>query len=117
MSCKVLKSNGEIEHRNSIRQLAPQEHDSEALSARHAEFDASATKALGSPIEPSDLEHSEGPSISFVTPTCEPCEDDEQPGGEAPDVDDFDVEEWDACIMSQVRLPKGDGFHLGVVRK
>jgi hypothetical protein len=117
MSYKVLKSNGEIEHRNSIRQLTTHEWESAAMTKQRVDFDVAAEKALGASMEPSDLRRIENQTISAVTPEYEPYEDEDQPAWQAPDADDYDADAYNAYITSQVLLPKGDQMWLGTVRR
>ena len=118
MSFYILQSNGEVVRRVSVCRLRPEEH--ERMSDDKKIFMTSVHQRLGDPVTDDDL-----CTISAVTPTYDPYDEDEDPG--MPDADDFademttddisDVPTYDGYITSQVLLPCGDEFVLGTVQK
>jgi hypothetical protein len=57
----------------------------------------------------------------FVTPTFEPCEDDEFPASKMSDIDDInndhDVDTYDQYVGAQVRVPTGGDIRSGKVTR
>jgi hypothetical protein len=110
MPYKVLKSNGEIEHRNSICQLTTHAWEREDMTKQRVDFDVAVDKTLGASVEPPDLRRIENQTISAITPEYEPYEDEDQPAWQAPYANDYDADAYDT---SQVLLPKGGQMRLG----
>lgn len=111
MTRKVLKSNGQVVHRSTVRPLTPDEMDSPEEKRERDEFDASVRKALGGSLTWDDLKD----DPDYETPILDPYEDDEQEKHQVPDIDDADVDTYDQYVNAEVKLPKGDRELTGKV--
>ena len=122
MSYKILRPSGKIVRRTTIRKLTPQEWEDKTHAKRRNEFDEDVVKKLGEPMTVADLRALErgntkkSRKVSAVTPEYEAYEDDEEVQKRIDEVD-FDEETYDAYVLSQVRLPRGDDMSLGTVTK
>ena len=118
MSRKILKSNGEVIYRTSVRSLTPDEIQSPTEVKERKEFDEAIEKRFGGSMSEEDFK--DDPDFSdFETPTFEAYEDDEVPVARMPDVDDIeddhDVDTYDQYVGAQVRVPKGSEIRTGKV--
>ncbi|KAI2502750.1 Reverse transcriptase (RNA-dependent DNA polymerase) [Fragilaria crotonensis] len=108
MTRKVLKANGEVVYRSTVRSLTPDEiADATARTARE-KFTESVNKIFGEGFKYEDF--ASNPELeSFDTPIYDRYDDDVD--GAAPlvadDVDDDDVDTYDQYIGAEVELPIG----------
>jgi hypothetical protein len=89
MSRKILKANGQVLYRTSVRSLTLDEIQSPTEIAERLKFDASMEETLGKSMLEADFKD-DSDFADFVTPTFEPCEDDEVPAFKMPDIDDVE---------------------------
>jgi hypothetical protein len=120
MSRKILKANGHIIYRNSIRSLTLDEIQSPTEIVERLKFDVSIEEKLGKSMLAADLK--DDPDFDdFLTPTFEPYEDDEVPASKMPDIDnvdnDHDVDTYDQYVGAQVRVPIGGNIRSGKVMR
>jgi hypothetical protein len=110
MSRKILKANGQVLYRTSVRSLTPDEIQSPTEIEERLKFDISVEDKLGKSMLAADFKDDQDFS-DFVTPTFEPYEDDDVPASKMPDIDDVDndhdVDTYDQYIGAQVRVPIG----------
>jgi hypothetical protein len=110
MSRKVLKANGQVMYRTSVRSLTLDEIQSPTEIAERLDFDASVEETLGKSMLEADFK--DDPDFAnLLTPTFEPFDDDEVPAYKFPDIDDVDnyhdVDTYDKYVGAQVRVPIG----------
>ncbi|KAI2505177.1 Reverse transcriptase (RNA-dependent DNA polymerase) [Fragilaria crotonensis] len=117
MTRKVLKANGEVVYRSTVRSLTPDEiADATARTARE-KFTESVNKIFGEGFKYEDF--ASNPELeSFDTPIYDRYDDDVD--GAAPlvadDVDDDDVDTYDQYIGAEVELPIGGRMMNAKVR-
>lgn len=122
MSYKILRPSGKLVRRTTVRKLTPQEWEDKANTKLRDKFDEDIAQKLGSAMTEADLSTvdgitTKGRKISAVTPEYEAYEDDDEKHERIKEVDDLDQETYDAYVLSQVMLPKGDEMSLGTVTK
>jgi hypothetical protein len=118
MARKILKKNGRVMNRTSVRTLMHDEIQSPTEQKEREEFDIAIEKKYGASMIKSyfkdDPDYAE-----FVTPTYDCYEDDEVPPSKMPDIDDVkdedDVDTYDQYVGSHVRVPIGDEIRSGKV--
>jgi hypothetical protein len=120
MSRKILKANGQVLYRTSIRSLTPDEIQSPDEIVERLKFDISVEEKLGKSMLAADFKND--PYFSdFVTPTFEHYEDDEVPASKMPDIDDVEnnhnVDTYDQYFCAQVRVPIGGEIRSGKVMR
>jgi hypothetical protein len=121
MARKILKKNGSIMYRTSLRPLNPDIIQSPTEKKEHEEFDIVIEKKFGASMEKSDFK--DDPDYAyFVKPTYECYEDDEVPSSKIPDIDDFndedDIDTYHQYVGSHARVSIGDDIRSGkVVRR
>jgi hypothetical protein len=98
MSHKILKSNGQLLYRTSVRYLTLDEIQSPTEIAERLKFEISVEEKLGKSMLNADFK--DDPYFDdFVTPSFEPYEDDEVPASKMTDIDevesDADVDTYD----------------------
>jgi hypothetical protein len=98
MTRNILKKNGKVMYRSSIRSLTLDELQSTTELKERQEFDDSIEEKFGPAMKKSDVE--EDPDYAdFVTPTFDCYEDDEVPPSKMLDIDDTkkesDVDTYD----------------------
>jgi hypothetical protein len=95
MRCKILKQNGSIIYRSSVRTLTQYEIQSPTEQKEREEFDIAVKKKCGPFMNKDDFQD----DPYFVTPTYECYEDDEVSPSKIPDIDDIkeehDVDTYD----------------------
>jgi hypothetical protein len=85
---KILKKNGSVMSRTSVRPLTPAEIQSPTENKEREEFDIAIEKKFGASMDKSDFK--DDPDYAdFVTPTYDCYEDDAVPSSKMPDIDDF----------------------------
>jgi hypothetical protein len=120
MSRKILKANGQVLYRTTVRSLTLDEIQSPTEIAERLKFDASVEETLGKYMLEADFK--DDPDFTdFVTPTFEPYGDDEVPASKMPDIDDVDndhdVDTYDQYVGTQVRVPIGGEIRSGKVMR
>jgi hypothetical protein len=88
MTRNILKKNGMVMYRSSVRSLTLDEIQSPTEQKERQEFDTAIEEKLGPAMEKSDFQ--DDPEYAdFVTPTFDCYEDDEVPPSKMPDIDDI----------------------------
>jgi hypothetical protein len=121
MMRKILKKNGSVIYRSSVRPLTQDEIKSPTKKKEREEFDITVEKKFG-PSMDMDYFKDDSDYADFVTPTYDCYEDDEVSSSKMPYIDDikeeYDVDTYDQYVGAHVRLPIGDGIRSGnVVRR
>ena len=111
MTRKVLKANGQVLHRSTVRPLTPDEWESPDEKKAHQEFDVSVHRVLGDSYSWEDFK--DDPEME--TPSMDPYEDDQESKFEIPDIDDADPDTYDQYVNAEVLLPIGDREMTGKV--
>jgi hypothetical protein len=114
----ILRPSGRVVHRTTVRKLTPQELEDKTHAKLRETFDKDIASKLGDPMTEAELGtvkgHEEDKSasrkISAVTPEYEAYEDEHEQQKRMPKVDGFDQETYDAYVLAQVQLPKGDDY-------
>jgi hypothetical protein len=111
MTRKILKKNGMVMYKSSVRSLTLDEIQSPTeLKERH-EFDNAIEKKFGPAMDRSDFQK-DPDYADVVTPTFDSYEDDEVPPSKMPDIDDIksesDVDTYDQYVGARVRVPFGN---------
>jgi hypothetical protein len=121
MARKILKKNGSVMYRPSVRPLTPDEIQSPPEKKDREEFDITIEKKFGTSMDKNDFK--DDPDYAdFVTPTYECYEDDEFSSSNMPYIDDIkeehDVDTYDQYVGAHVRVPIGGDIRSGkVVRR
>jgi hypothetical protein len=115
---KILKKNGSVMYRSSVRPLTQDEIQSPSEKEEHKEFDFAVEKKFGPSMDIDDLK--DDPDYTdFVTPTYECYEDDEVSSFKIPVIDDIkeehDVDTYDQYVGAHVRVPIGNEILSGKV--
>jgi hypothetical protein len=111
MSRKILKKNGMVMYRSSVRSLTQDEVQSPTEQKERQEFDIAIEEKLGPAMNKYDFK--DDPDYAdFVTPTFDYYEDDEVPPSKMPDIDDIkkehDDDTYDQYVGAHVRVPIGN---------
>jgi hypothetical protein len=118
MTCKILKQNGSIMYRSSVRPLTQDEIQSPAEQKERQEFDIIIEEKFGPAMNKDDFQN-DPDYADFVTPTYYCYKDDEVPPSKMPDIDDIkkehDVDTYDQYVGARVRVPIGDEIRSGKV--
>jgi hypothetical protein len=108
MSRKILKANGQVLYRTSVRSLTADEVQSPTEIAERLNFYISVEEKNGKSMLTSDFKDDSYFS-DFLNPTFEPYEDYEVPASKILDVDDVDnyhdVDTYDKYVGDQVKVP------------
>lgn len=122
LTAKILTASGEVVQRNSLRRLTHEELSSDENRKERDTFDEAVSRRLGETFKKeSELATSFG--ISVITPEYEMYDNDENKQEAVPDIDEivgqneYDPENYNGYITSQVLLPKEDEFKVGTVVK
>jgi hypothetical protein len=121
MARKILKKNGSVIYRTSVRPLTPDEIQFPTEKKEREEFDITIEKRFGASMNNSDFK--DDPDYTdFLTPTYDCYEDDEVPPSKMPYIDgvkyEDDVDTYDQYVGSHVRVRIGDEIRSGkVVRR
>jgi hypothetical protein len=115
---KVLKQNGSVMYRSSVRSLTQDEIQSPTEQKERKEFDIAIEEKFDPAMSKEDFQ--DDPYYAyFVTPTYDCYEDDEVPPSKMPDIDDInkerDVDTYDQYVGAHVRVPIGDELRSGKV--
>jgi hypothetical protein len=118
MTRKILKNNGMVMYRSSVRSLTLDEIQSPTELKERQEFDNAIEKKFCPAMENSDFQ--DYPNyVDFFTPTFDSYEDDEVPPSKMPDIDDIkkesDVDTCDQYVGAHVRVPAGNEIKSGKV--
>jgi hypothetical protein len=116
MMRKVLKANGKVVYRSTVRALTPDEMADETMTKEREKFNDAVEKALGDSFKYEDF--SNDPELeSLGTPSFEPYEDDEgrQPA-KLEDDNEADPDTYDQYVGAEVVLPIGDKMMNAKVR-
>jgi hypothetical protein len=104
MTRKLLKQNGQVVYRSTVRALTPDEIHSETEKQKRAEFDIEIRERLGVSFKYDDEGEAGDLPPGDITPTYEPYEDDTTPSSSVPDIDDVDPVFYDNYVGAQVTL-------------
>jgi len=118
MTRKILKQNGQIVYRSTVRPLTPDEWKDEDMKRRRVEFDEHVHKVLGDPLALEDLKVD--PDLADMdTPSYDRYADDDDGEGQTiPDIDDASPDTHDRYVGAEVELSIGDSVMSGkVVRR
>ena len=117
MTRKVLKANGKVVYRSTVRGLTPDEMADETMTKERSKFDESVEQLLGDSFKYEDF--SNDPELeSLGTPSFEPYEDDEgRPVRTPEDDDEADPDTYDQYVGAEVVLPIGDKMMNAKVRR
>jgi hypothetical protein len=111
MTLKILKNNGRVMYRTSVRPLAPDEIQSPTENKEREEFDIAIEKKYGASMNKSDFKD-DPEYVDFVTPNYDCYRDDEVSPSKLPDIDDAmdedDIDTYDQYVGSHVKVPIGD---------
>jgi hypothetical protein len=118
MTRKILKKNGMVMYRSSVRSLTLDEIQSPTDLKERQEFDTAIEEKFGPAMNKHDSQ--DDPDYAdFVTPTFDCYEDDEVPPSKMPDIDDIkkehDVDTYDQYVGAHVRVPIGNEIRSGKV--
>jgi hypothetical protein len=111
MTRKILKQNGTVMYRSSVRSLTQDEIQSPTEQKERQEFDIAIEEKFGPAMNKDDFQD-DPDNVHFVTPTFDCYEDDEVPPSKMPYIDDIknehDVDTYDHYVGSHVRVPIGN---------
>jgi hypothetical protein len=115
MTRKILKQNGSIMYRSSVRPLTQDEIQSPTERKERDKFDIAIEDKFGPAMNKDDFQ--DDPDYAdFVTPTYYCYEDDEVSPSKIPDIDDIKEEHefdtYDQYVGANVRVPIGDDIRL-----
>jgi hypothetical protein len=118
MAPKILKKNGSVMYRTSVRSLTPDENQSTTEKKERDKFDIAIEKKFCASMDKHDFK--DDPDYAdFVTPTYDCYEDDEVSSSKMPGIDDIkeenDVDTYDQYVGAHMRVPFGDEIHSGKV--
>jgi hypothetical protein len=121
MTRKILKQNGSVMYRSSVRPLTQDEIQSPTERKERDKFDIAIGKKFGPAMSKNDFQD-DPYNEYFVTPAYEFYDDDEVSPSKMPDIDDIkeehDVDTYDQYVGAHVRFPIGDEIQSGkVVRR
>jgi hypothetical protein len=116
MARKILKKNGNVMYRISVRPLTPDEIKSPTKNKELEEFDIAIEKKFGTAMDKNDFK--DDPDYAdFVAPTYDCYEDDEVSSSKMPDIDDIkeehDIDTYYQYFGARVRVPIGDAICSG----
>ena len=119
MSAWILTDKGRFVHRTSVFPIKEEEWASDGFKERVAEFEARLRESLKdryNPLEPDPEDDEE-----VETPTHEPYEpidpNDKPAVPELAEADDIQHEAFDRYISARVRVPRGDDWAYGTVKR
>jgi hypothetical protein len=117
MTRKILKENGQIVYRSTVRHLTPDEWKDEDMVTRRRNFDQKVQQLLGDSFD-LDVLKSDPDFTDLETPSFEPYADEHE--GEhsfVPDIDEADPDTYDTYIGAEVELSIGDSVMTGKVKQ
>jgi hypothetical protein len=116
MARNILKKNGSVMYRTSVRSPTLDEIQSPTEQKERADFDITIEKKFGVSINENDLKY-DPDYAEFVTPPYDCYDDDEVSPSKMPDIDDVknedDVDTHDQYVGAHVRVPIGDEIRTG----
>jgi hypothetical protein len=120
MTCNILKKNGMVMYRSSVRSLTLDEIQSPTELKEHQELDTAIEKKFGPSMNKNDFQ--DDPDYAdFVTPTFDCYEDDEVPTSKITDINDIkkehDVDTYDQYVGARVRIPIENEIKSGKVKR
>jgi hypothetical protein len=111
MMRKILKQNGSVMCRSSVRPLTQDEIQSPTERQEREQFDIIIEDKFGTAMNKDDFQN-DPDYADFVTPTYDCYEDDEVSTSKMPDIYDIkeehDVDTYDQYVGAHVRVPIGD---------
>jgi hypothetical protein len=118
MTRKILKKNGMVMYRSSVRSLTQDEIQSPTEQKERQEFDIAIEEKFGPAMNKGDFQ--DDPDYAdFFTPTFDCYEDDEVPPSKMPDIDDIkkehDFDTYDQYVGAHGRVPIGNEIESGKV--
>jgi hypothetical protein len=121
MTRKILKQNGSVMFRSSVRPFTQDEIQSPTEKKEREVFDIAVEKKFGPAMNKDDFKD-DPDYANFVTPTYDCYEDDEVSPSKMPEIDDIkkehDVYTYYQYVGAHVRVPIGDEIRSGkVVRR
>ena len=118
MTAKILKANGQVVTRTTLRGLTEEEQLSDEHKKLREDFDTNIKAKLGERVKSSSIPE------ELDTPRYEAYEDDDDPvdgandvDGYAPDREKFDVDAYDQYVSAEVLLPRGDRMETATVKR
>jgi hypothetical protein len=115
MAHKIMKANGQVMYRTSVRSLTPGESASLVEKQACLDVDAQIKAKYGPPIAEADVKN-DPDFADFATPDFAPYEDDKIATSQMPDIDDVDdVDTYEQYVGAQFRFPIGDEIRSGKV--
>ena len=119
MSAWILTDKGRFVHRTSVFPIKEEEWSTDAFKQRVADFEAKLKERLKEGYNP--LEPSPDDDEDVETPTHEPYDpmdsQDEPALPELAEADDIQQEAFDCYISARVRVPRGDDWAYGTVKR
>jgi hypothetical protein len=116
MTRKILKQNGSVVYRSSVRPLTQDEIQSPTERHKNKKFDIAIEEKFGPAMNKDDFQNDPDYPV-FVTPTYDCYEDDEVPPSKMPDIDDIkeehDVDTYDQYVGAHVLVPVGEEIRSG----
>ena len=111
MTRKILKENGKVVYRSTVRSLLPDEIADEDMKRRRKEFTKKVNKALGDGFKYADFEND--PELEHLGTPIYPnyADDDDGEAHVMPEYDDDpepDADTYDQYVGASVNLPMGD---------
>jgi hypothetical protein len=118
MTHKILKKNGSVMYRTSVRPLTPDKIQSPTEKKEREEFDITVEKKFGPSMDINDFK--DDPDYAyFVTPTYDCYVYDEVSSSKMPYIDDIkeenDVDTYYQYVGAHTRVPIGDEIRSGKV--
>jgi hypothetical protein len=118
MMRKILKQNGSVTYRSSVRPLTQDEIQYPTEKKEREEFGIAVENKFGPAMNKDDFQ--DDPDYAYiVTPAYDCYEDDELSHSKIPDIDDIkeehDVDTYETCVGARVRVPIGDEIQSGKV--
>jgi hypothetical protein len=113
MCYHILKANGKVVQRTTVRALTQSEIKSELEKANRAALDTQIEAKLGPHAKLSDFSDDR----DSATPDFEACSDDSDgTGPRMPEADKHDVNTFDKCLGAETMLSSGDSMSRGIVK-
>jgi hypothetical protein len=116
MARKILKKNGSVMYRTSVRPLTPDQIQYPTEKKEREEFDIAIEKKCGSSMDKNDFKDDPDYAES-VTTTYDCYEYDEVSSSNMPYIDDIkeehNVDTYDQYVGAHVRVPIGDEIRSG----
>jgi hypothetical protein len=112
MAARILKENGEVVVRTTLRSLLPEEILREKEKEERTRFDKAIYARWGPASKPGDFED----DLDIETPSFEPYSDDENAPHTIPEADEHDdPDKYDKYLNREVTLPHGNIMTAGRV--